>query len=160
MRYLSARRAASTATSKQCDGERGATIGSGASPWRPNIASSRSVCSVLVGMPVDGPARCTSTTSSGSSRLIARPSASAFRSRPGPDVPVAAERPGERGTDRDRRRGDLVLGLHRAHTEALVPAQLVEDVRRRRDRVAGVDQRQTRRARRRPPDPRRGPCCR
>ena len=93
MRYFNASRAASIAASKQCDGERGATIGSGASPWRPNIASSRSVCSVLVGMPVDGPARCTSTISIGSSRLIASPSASALRSRPGPEVPVAASAP-------------------------------------------------------------------
>ena len=42
-------------------------IGTGASPLRPNIACSRSDCSVLVGSPVDGPPRWTSTTISGSS---------------------------------------------------------------------------------------------
>ena len=42
-------------------GSAGAITGSGASPLRPNIACSRSDCSVLVGSPVDGPPRCTST---------------------------------------------------------------------------------------------------
>ena len=56
VRYFSAMRAASNAASKQWLGDRGATIGSGASPWRPYIASSRSDCSVFVGSPVDGPA--------------------------------------------------------------------------------------------------------
>ena len=57
------------------------------------MADSRSVCSVLVGMPVDGPARCTSTMTIGSSRLIASPIASDLRSRPGPEVPVTARVP-------------------------------------------------------------------
>ena len=38
-------------------GVAGAMIGSGASPWRPYIASIRSACSVLVGNPVLGPPR-------------------------------------------------------------------------------------------------------
>ena len=41
-------------------GDCGATIGTGASPLRPNIACSRSACSVLVGRPVEGPPRWTS----------------------------------------------------------------------------------------------------
>ena len=63
-------------------------MGNGDSPWRPYIASNRSDCSVFVGNPVDGPPRWTSTTTSGSSRLMARPSASDLRSSPGPLVAV------------------------------------------------------------------------
>ena len=50
VRYVIAIRAASIAASKQCDEERAATIGIGDSPWRPNSASSRSACSVFVGI--------------------------------------------------------------------------------------------------------------
>ena len=52
-----------------------------------------------------------------------------------------AELTGERATDGDADRGDLVLGLHRAHTEVLVLRQLVEDVGRRGDRVRRVEDR-------------------
>ncbi len=93
MRYFNAIRTASNAASKQWLGDRAATIGNGDSPCRPYIASRRSDCSVLVGRPVDGPPRCTSTTTSGSSRLIARPSASDLRSRPGPLVAVTPSWP-------------------------------------------------------------------
>jgi hypothetical protein len=86
-------RAASMAVSKQSAGERGATIGTGASPLRPNIACSRSACSVFVGIPVEGPARCTSTMMSGSSRDTPRPIVSALRASPGPDVEVTASDP-------------------------------------------------------------------
>ena len=86
-------RAASNAAAKQSLGELAAMIGIGASPWRPYIASIRSACSVLVGRPVDGPPRCTSTMIIGSSRLTARPSASDLRSTPGPLVPVIARFP-------------------------------------------------------------------
>src|SRR2546430_1973110 len=55
VRYLIAIDAASNAASKQPPGVLGAITGSGDSPWRPYIAISRSDCSVLVGMPVDGP---------------------------------------------------------------------------------------------------------
>ena len=58
--------------------------GSGDSPWRPYIASIRSPCSVLVGMPVEGPARWTSMITIGSSSATARPIVSALRSMPGP----------------------------------------------------------------------------
>src|SRR5918997_452256 len=86
--YLSARRADSIAAQKHDGGEYDATIGSGASPWRPYIACSRSDCSVFVGSPVDGPPRWISMTINGSSRDSANPSASDLRSRPGPEVVV------------------------------------------------------------------------
>ena len=68
-------------------------IGSGASPLRPNMACSRSACSVLVGSPVDGPPRCTSMTSSGSSDATASPIVSDFSEMPGPDVVVTPSAP-------------------------------------------------------------------
>ncbi len=86
-------RAASSAASKQSPGDCGATIGTGDSPLRPNIACSRSACSVLVGRPVDGPPRCTSTTSSGSSIITPRPIVSDLSARPGPDVVVTPSAP-------------------------------------------------------------------
>ncbi len=42
------------------------------------------------------------------------------------------------------RRGDLVLGLERAHAEVLVAGQLVQDVRGGSDRVGAVEQRELR----------------
>ena len=60
----------------------------GESELRPNRTWSRSACSVFVGMPVDGPARWTSTTTSGSSTMTASPSASLLRAMPGPDEAV------------------------------------------------------------------------
>jgi hypothetical protein len=93
VRYFSAIRAASIAAAKQSDGVAGATIGTGDSPLRPNMAISRSVCSVLVGMPVDGPARCTSTTISGSSVATAKPTVSLFSDTPGPLVVVTPSEP-------------------------------------------------------------------
>ena len=54
---------------------------------------SRSPCSILVGMPVDGPARWTSTTTSGSSTMTARPIASLLSAMPGPDEAVRASAP-------------------------------------------------------------------
>ena len=86
-------RTASTAASKQSPGDWGATIGTGASPLRPNIACSRSACSVLVGRPVEGPPRWTSTTTSGSSVITARPTASDLSATPGPEVVVTPSWP-------------------------------------------------------------------
>ena len=86
-------RTASRVASKQCDGVLAATIGIGASPWRPYMAWSRSACSVLVGRPVDGPPRWMSMISSGSSRLMARPIISDLRSMPGPEVVVTPRAP-------------------------------------------------------------------
>ena len=118
--------------------------GSGASPLRPNIACSRSDCSVLVGRPVDGPPRCTSMTTSGSSVITARPIASDFSEMPGPDVVVTPSAPPKEAPIAERDAGDLVLGLEGADAEGLVLGQLVEDVRRRRDRVRAQEQRQPR----------------
>ncbi len=53
----------------------------------------RSAASVLVGIPVDGPARWTSTITMGSSKVTARPMVSALRSSPGPLVPVTPRWP-------------------------------------------------------------------
>ena len=142
VRYLMAIRAASIAASKQSLGERGATIGTGASPLRPNIACSRSDCSVLVGSPVDGPPRWMSQMTSGSSRETASPIVSLFSARPGPDVVVTPRCPPKAAPERGADAGDLVLGLERAHAEPLVLAELVQDVRRRRDRVRAEEQRQ------------------
>ena len=86
-------RAASMAVSKQSDGDLGASTATGDSPLRPNMACSRSACSVLVGRPVDGPPRCTSMTISGSSVITASPIASDFSETPGPEVLVMPSAP-------------------------------------------------------------------
>ena len=88
-----ATRTASSAALKQSDGELGAMIGTGDSPLRPNIACSRSDCSVLVGSPVEGPPRWTSTMMRGSSRETARPMVSDLSATPGPDVVVTPMAP-------------------------------------------------------------------
>lgn len=53
----------------------------------------RSACSVLVGMPVEGPARCTSTMTSGSSNATAREIVSLLSATPGPLVVVTPSEP-------------------------------------------------------------------
>ena len=80
-------------TWKQSSTEVGAITTRGASPWPPKSAWLRSDCSVLVGMPVDGPERCASTITAGISAMPARPTSSAISERPGPDVAVIALRP-------------------------------------------------------------------
>ncbi len=65
----------------------------GASPALPWIAYMRSACSVLVGMPVPGPLRMTSTTTTGISDIDAMPMSSLMRHSPGPDVAVIARTP-------------------------------------------------------------------
>ena len=119
----------------------GATMGTGASPWRLNMAWRRSDCSVLVGRPVEGPPRWMSMTSSGSSRLTAMPTDSDLRSAPGPLVVVTPSEPPKAAPMAAPDAGDLVLGLHGAHPEVLVLGELVEDVRRRGDRVGPEEQR-------------------
>ena len=52
-----------------------------------------SVCCVRVGMPVDGPARCTSKITAGISAKYARPTNSCISEMPGPDVAVKARAP-------------------------------------------------------------------
>ena len=59
----------------------------------PSMAWSRSACSVLVGNPVEGPPRWMSMINSGSSKLMARPMVSDFRSMPGPEVVVTPSAP-------------------------------------------------------------------
>ncbi len=141
VRYLIAMRQASIAMSKQSEEVAGATMATGDSPLRPNMHCSRSPCSVLVGMPVLGPARCTSMMTSGSSTMTARPMASLLSAMPGPLVPVMPSAAAERGADGGADGGDLVLGLEGAHAEALEARQLVQDVAGGRDRVAAVEQR-------------------
>src|SRR5687767_5550480 len=63
-------------------------MGTGESELRPNMTISRSACSVLVGMPVDGPARWTSTITRGSSTMTARFNASDLSAMPGPEEAV------------------------------------------------------------------------
>ena len=86
--YWTAIRQASMDSSKASLGLLMATTGMGASPLRPKTLLRRSDCSTFVGIPVEGPARWTSTMTSGSSVEIARPMASPLRAIPGPEVPV------------------------------------------------------------------------
>ena len=62
----------------------------GESPGIPKSEDSRSPCSTLVGSPVEGPPRCTSTTTSGISDITARASISVLSAMPGPEVMVIA----------------------------------------------------------------------
>ena len=84
---------AQKAASKQSVGVQAAKTTAGHSPLRPYKACNKSVCSDLVGIPVDGPPRCTSMTTRGTSAITAKPMASLFRARPGPEVEVAARQP-------------------------------------------------------------------
>ena len=52
-----------------------------------------SVCWVRVGMPVDGPARCTSKITAGISAKYASPMNSCISEMPGPEVAVKARAP-------------------------------------------------------------------
>src|SRR3569623_3728437 len=52
-----------------------------------------SACCVRVGMPVDGPPRCTSLIVTGISAKYARPMNSVMSEMPGPDVAVKARAP-------------------------------------------------------------------
>ena len=47
----------------------------------------------MVGMPVDGPPRCETNTTLGTSPMTPMPSISAISDRPGPEVDVAARAP-------------------------------------------------------------------
>ena len=116
--------------------------GTGASPLRPNMAWSRSDCSVLVGSPVEGPPRWMSHTIRGSSSETARPMVSRLQRQTGSGGRGHAEVTTERRPQGRADTGDLVLGLEGADVEALVLAQLVQDVRRRGDRVGAEEQRE------------------
>src|SRR3954463_5001339 len=112
----------------------------------------RADCSVFVGMPVDGPARCTSTMTMGSSSITARPIVSALRSMPGPLVAGTTSRPpnaapsamlGAAGRPERRvRGGDLVLGRDGAHAVVLVARELVEELGGRGDGIRREQERQ------------------
>ena len=84
---------ATKAISKQLVGVEAARTTTGDSPFLPYKACSKSVCSDLVGSPVEGPPRCTSIITNGSSAITARPIASLFSASPGPEVDVAARLP-------------------------------------------------------------------
>ena len=71
----------------------GAVTMRGNSPWEALMANSRSLCSVRVGRPVDGPPRCDSTITIGTSVMPARPIASTIRQNPPPEVAVSARAP-------------------------------------------------------------------
>ena len=149
MRYFTASRTASMAVAKQSLGVCGATMGSGASPCRPYMACSRSACSVLVGRPVEGPPRWTSTMTSGSSRLMARPMVSDLRSRPGPLVVVTPSAP-PKAAPRAAPMPAISSSAWKVRTpNSLRLRELVQDVGGRRDRVAAQEQRQPGQARRR-----------
>ncbi|OAV72355.1 hypothetical protein Barb7_03122 [Bacteroidales bacterium Barb7] len=84
---------AQKAASKQSVGVAAAMTTAGLSPLRPYKACIKSVCSLLVGKPVEGPPRCTSTTTNGSSAITAKPIASLFNAKPGPEVEVTPSAP-------------------------------------------------------------------
>ena len=142
--YLIAMRLASSATQKQSPGEEAASTGTGASELRPKSAWKRSACSVFVGSPVEGPPRWMSTTTSGSSTIVARPIASVLSAMPGPAGRGDGERARVGGADRGGDGRDLVLGLEGDDPELLVHRQLVQDVGGRRDRVAALEEREPR----------------
>src|SRR5262245_2887784 len=91
--YLSARRDASIAMTKQSLGVAAATTTAGHSPFLPTTACNKSACSVFVGKPVEGPPRCTLMITSGNSTATARPIASPLSATPGPDDEVIANCP-------------------------------------------------------------------
>ena len=86
--YCSARLNASTVTPKRSRTLRAASTGRSTSPCAEKIAWKRSDCSPLVGRPVDGPPRWTSTATSGSSAMVARPRISDLSDMPGPELTV------------------------------------------------------------------------
>ncbi len=96
---------------------------------------SRSACSGFVGMPVDGPARWTSSDHQRQLERDGEPDGLGLEHDAGPGRGGDAERAAERGAERGAARGDLVLCLERDHTEVLVLRELLEDRRGRRDRV-------------------------
>ena len=65
----------------------------GKSPWLAPSICQRSPCSVFVGTPVEGPARCTFTSTMGISIMAAAPTASDIRANPPPEVAAMARAP-------------------------------------------------------------------
>ena len=101
-------------------------------------------CSVLVGMPVDGPARWTSITTIGSSSISARPIVSAFRSIPGPLVAVTPSAPPKAAPSAMPAAAISSSAWIVRTPMLLVARELVQELGRGRDRVAGEHQRQAR----------------
>ena len=142
MRYLIAMRAASSAASKQSLGVAAAITGTGDSEFRPNITPSRSACSGFVGMPVDGPARCTSTITSGSSSVIPSPIVSCFSTMPGPlDVETPSDPPNAAPSAAPTAAISSSAWNVR-DAEVLVARELLEHRRGRRDRIGAEEERQ------------------
>src|SRR3990172_32653 len=84
---------AATASRKQSPGSPGASTTRGNSPLPPWTSIDKSLCSGLVGIPVEGPARWQSTITSGTSADPACETPSCIRARPGPEVAVIARTP-------------------------------------------------------------------
>ena len=89
----SAMSSASAEKSKHSFGDDGISTTCLVSPCDAYTADIRSACCVRVGMPVDGPARCTSMSTAGISAKYARPRNSPISDRPGPLVAVNARAP-------------------------------------------------------------------
>ena len=87
--YSSAMLKASTVTQKQSATSVVHTTTFEASPCVPKMPCIRSPCSVLVGMPVDGPTRCTFRMTIGISAIDASPIASSLSEMPGPEDAVS-----------------------------------------------------------------------
>ena len=93
-------------------------------------------------MPVDGPARCTSITTSGSSSIAARPIVSAFRSMPGPLVAVTPSAPPKAAPSAIPAAAISSSAWIVRTPSACVARELVQQLGGGRDRVAGEQQRQ------------------
>jgi len=104
------------------------------------MTPSRSACSGFVGIPVDGPARWTSTITSGSSSVIPSPIVSCFSTMPGPLEVETPSEPAEARAERRADGGNLIFRLKCAHAEVLVARKLLENGRCRRDRVRAEEQ--------------------
>ncbi len=137
--YLSAMRDASIARVKQSAGVAGASTATGDSPCAPYRAWNRSACSVLVGRPVDGPARWTLTMTTGSSVMTARPIASVLSanartggagrpSAPPKAAPMAAPM------------AAISSSAWKVRTPNACGRQVLEDVRGRGDRIGAVEE--------------------
>jgi hypothetical protein len=124
-------RAASIAAWKQSAGVLAATTGSGDSPWPAVQAISRSAASVLVGMPVEGPARWMSTTDQRQLHRHGQPDRLGLEVHAGPAGGGHREPAAEGGAERHVGGGDLVLGLDRVDAELAVARQRVQQLGRR-----------------------------
>src|SRR5690606_24380887 len=139
------------ANSKHSRGSSGNSSTCFVSPCEAYAQASTSDCWVRVGMPVDGPPRCTLRIVTGISAKYARPMNSFISDTPGPAVVAKARaRAVPAGADHHADRRDLVLGLDHRETrpallvDAVLLAILLESLgqrRRRRDRIPGANRR-------------------